>query len=121
MIRDFCVDPNIKATMKNVIELNETNFALEVLGAQNPVLVHFWAGWSEKCKVMTPLLESVAEGAARLVKVARLNVEQHEELVVEYGVRCVPTVLIFNNGGVEDQIIGHVSAQEVHGKLERFR
>jgi thioredoxin 1 len=107
--------------MKNVIELNEANFAHEVLGAQNPVLVHFWAGWSEKCKVMGPLLESVAEDETSLVTVARLNVEHHEELVEEYGVRCVPTVLIFNKGGVEDQIIGRVSEQEVRGKLERFK
>jgi len=113
---------NANATVNNhVIELNETNFAQEVLGARNPVLVQFWAGWSEPCKVMSPVLESVAEDEATPVKVARVNVELHEELAEEYGVQCVPTVLIFNEGGLQDQIVGRASEQEVREKLERFK
>jgi thioredoxin 1 len=105
----------------NVIELNETNFEQEVLGARNPVLVEFWAGWSEPCKALTPVLESVADDEAAPVKVARVNVEQHEELAEKYGVRAVPTLLIFNQGGLHDQIVGRTTEQEVREKLERFK
>ena len=101
---------------KNVIELNESNFELEVLGARNPVVVQFWAGWSEPCRAMTPVLDSVAEDVP--VKVVRVNVEHHEELAEQYGVRAVPTLLIFNQGSLQDQIIGRTTPGEVRDKLK---
>jgi thioredoxin 1 len=103
----------------NVIELNEANFEQEVLGARNPVLVQFWAGWSEPCKAMAPVLESVAEAVP--VKMARVNVEHHEDLADQYGVRAVPTLLIFNQGCLQDQLVGRATEQEVREKLERFK
>src|SRR5487761_2356565 len=106
------VTSNEKAIVNNhLIELNETNFDREVLNATQPVLVEFWAGWSEPCRDMTPMLESVAEDQAVRVKVARVNVERHEELTEQYGVRSVPTLLIFDQGGVQDQIIGRTTEQ----------
>ena len=103
-----------------VIELNEANFEQEVLQSTQPVLVGFWAGWSDPCKAMAPMLESVAGNYALPVKVARVNVEQHEMLTEQYGVRAVPTLLIFNQGGVQDQIVGRNSAQAVRERLERM-
>lgn len=97
----------------NLIELNEMNFGREVLNATQPVLVEFWAGWSEPCKAMAPLIESVAKDEAVPVKVARVNVEHHEELTEQYGVRAVPILLIFNHGGLRDQIIGRTTEQAV--------
>jgi thioredoxin len=105
----------------NFIELNEGNFHREVLKATLPVLVEFWAGWSEPCKALAPLLESVAEDEAVRVKIARVNVEQHEELTQQYGVRSVPTLLIFNHGGVQDQIVGHTTDQVVRERLEYLK
>ena len=105
----------------NVIELNEGNFAQEVLCARRPVLVQFWAGWSVPCKSMTPFLESLAEDQCGVIKVGRVNVEHHEDLAEEYGVRCVPTTLIFNQGGLKDQIIGRTTENEVREKLERLK
>lgn len=105
----------------NVIELNEANFEREVLGARTPVLVEFWASWSEPCQGMAPMLESVAEDDAVPVKVARVNVEHHEALADEYGVRAVPTLLIFNGGGLRDQIIGRATEHELREKLEGFK
>jgi thioredoxin 1 len=105
----------------NVIELNEANFDREVLNATQPVLVEFWAGWSEPCKAMVPMLESVAEDEAVPVKVARVNVEDYEQLTEQYGVRAVPTLLIFNQGGLQDQIVGHTTEQAVRERLERLR
>ena len=70
---------------------------------------------------MTPLLESVAQDEPKPVKVGRVNLEHHEDLAEEYGVRCVPTVLIFNGGSLQDQIVGRATEQEVRDKLERFK
>jgi thioredoxin 1 len=103
----------------HVIELNEANFAQEVLAARNPVLVQFWAGWSEPCKAMVPVLESVAEDVP--VKMTRVNVEHHEDLADQYGVRAVPTLLIFDRGSLQDQVVGRATEQEVREKLERLK
>lgn len=105
----------------NVIELNEANFYREVLNATQPVIVEFWAGWSDPCKAMVPMLESVAEDAAAPVKVGRVNVENLEELTEQYGVRSVPTLLIFNQGGLKDQIVGQTTEQAVRDSLERLK
>ena len=113
------VTSNEKAIVNNnLIELNETNFGREVLKAMQPVLVEFWADWSDPCRDMAPMLESVAKDEAVPVKVARVNVEHHEELTEQYGVRSVPTLLIFNQGGVQDQIVGRTTEQAVRERLE---
>jgi thioredoxin 1 len=106
---------------KTVIELNEANFELEVLGSVEPVLVEFWAGWSDPCRAMAPIFASLAASGAGPVKVARVNVEDHESLTEQYGVRSVPTLLLFNQGGVRDQIVGRTTEQAVRAKLERLR
>ena len=116
------VTSNDKAIVNNnVIELNEANFDREVLNATQPVLVEFWAGWSDPCKAMAPMLESVAEDKAVPVKLGRVNVEDHENLTEQYGVRSVPTLLIFNRGGLQDQIIGRTTEQAVRERLERLK
>jgi thioredoxin 1 len=105
----------------NVIELNETNFHREVIKASQPVLVQFWAGWTAPCKALAPILESVAEDEAIPVKIARVNVEDHEELTEQCGVRAVPTVLIFNRGGLQDQIVGRTTAEAVRERLSLLK
>ena len=105
----------------SVIELNEANFDQEVLNATQPVLVEFWAGWSDPCKAMAPMIESVAEDKVVPVKLARVNVEDHENLTEQYGVRSVPTLLIFNQGGLQDQIVGRTTEQAVRERLERLK
>ena len=104
----------------NFIELNEANFHGEVLSALQPVLVEFWAGWSEASKAMAPLLETVANDDAISVKIVRVNVEHHENLTDQYGVRAVPTLLLFNRGTVQDQILGRTTAQAVRESLLRL-
>jgi thioredoxin 1 len=104
----------------HVIELNEANFDQEVLSAAHPMLVEFWADWSDACKVLALMLESVAEDWAVPVKVARVNVDHHGKLTEQYGVRAVPTLLLFNQGGVQDQIVGRTTEQAVRETLERL-
>ncbi len=104
----------------HVIELNYSNFEQEVLRAQQPVLVEFWADWSAPCREMVPMLESVAEEDAGNLKVARVNVAYHETLTDQYGVRAVPTLLLFNQGGLRDQIVGRTTAHAVRESLARL-
>jgi thioredoxin 1 len=104
----------------NFIELNEANFDREVLDAMQPVLVEFWAGWSESCKAMAPVLETVAKDDTVPVKIVRVNVEHHENLTDQYGVRAVPTLLLFNQGTVQDQIVGRTTTQAVRESLMRL-
>jgi len=104
----------------NFMELNEANFHREVLSALQPVLVEFWAGWSEAIKVMAPLLETVAKDDAVPVKIVRVNVEHHENLTDQYGVRAVPTLLLFNQGTVQNQIVGQTTVQAVRESLMRL-
>lgn len=101
----------------DVIDLNELNFEREVLDATSPVLVAFWAGWSDLCKAMTPLLESIAQSNPAPVKVARVKMEHQRQLAEQYGVGAVPTLLIFNRGELKDQMVGRVSEEEVRRKL----
>jgi thioredoxin 1 len=104
-----------------IIELNEANFEQEVLHAGQPVLALFWACWSGSCKAMGPVLESVAGNGAVPVKLGRVDVESQERLAEQYGVRAVPTVLIFNEGGLHDLIVGRATAENLREKLERLR
>ena len=104
----------------NFIELNEANFHLEVLSALQPVLVEFWAGWSEASKAMAPLLETVAKDDAVPVKIVRVNVENHENMTDLYGDRAVAALLLFNQGAVQNQIVGRTTAQAVHESLMRL-
>jgi thioredoxin 1 len=104
----------------NFIELNEANFHQEVLSALQPVLVEFWAGWSEASKAMAPLLEIVARDDAFPVKIVRVNVEHHENLTDQYGVRAVPTLLLFNQGTLQDKIVGQTTENTVRKSLNRL-
>jgi thioredoxin 1 len=104
----------------NFIELNEANFHREVLSALQPVLVEFWAGWSEASKAMAPLLETIAKDDAVPVKIVRVNVEHHENLTDQYGVRAVPTLLLFNQGALQDKIGGRTTQETVRQSLERL-
>jgi thioredoxin 1 len=103
----------------NFIELNEANFEREVLSALQPVQVEFWAGWSEASRAMAPLLEAVAKDDAVPVKIARVNVEHHENLAEQYSVRAVPTLLLFHQGAAQDQIVGRTTAKAVCERLEK--
>jgi thioredoxin 1 len=104
----------------NFIELNEANFHREVLSALQPVLVEFWASWSEASKAMAPVLETVAKDDAVPVKIVRVNVEHHEDLTDQYGVRAVPTLLLFNQGALQDKIVGQTTEQTLRQSLDRL-
>jgi len=96
----------------------DENFATEVLQSDKPVLVDFWAVWCGPCKTIAPLVEELAGEFEGKAKVGKLDVDNNQESAIKYGVRSIPTVLIFKDGKVHDTIIGAVPKVQLKKKLE---
>lgn len=88
------------------LELNESNFDNEVISADVPVLVDFWAVWCGPCRMLTPTIEALAEELGDKVKVGKVNVDENQQLAAKYGIMSIPTVIIFKDGKVVEQFIG---------------
>jgi thioredoxin 1 len=93
----------------NIDVFTDQNWTKEVLGADGPVLVDFWAEWCAPCKAMVPDLEAVAAQYAGRVRVGKLNVEENDNVPFQYGITAMPTVLVFKGGKVAEQRVGKLS------------
>ncbi len=91
---------------EDVITLNEGNFEEEVIKSSVPVLVDFWAVWCGPCSMIAPVVEEIAKDMKGKVKVGKVNVDESPGLAGRFGIRAIPTLLIFKNGELVDQIIG---------------
>lgn len=100
------------------ITFTDDNFASEVLQSDKPVLVDFWAVWCGPCKMIAPFVEELASELDGKAKVGKLDVDNNQESAIKYGVRSIPTVLIFKGGKVVDTIIGAVPKIQLKQKLE---
>src|SRR5881397_1241654 len=102
----------------NIIILNEANFKKEVVESPIPVLVDFWAEWCGPCKMVAPILDELATEYDGKVKIGKVNIDDHQALATEYGIRAIPTLLLFNAGQVTDQIVGLRSKRDFKSKLD---
>ncbi|MGC9099741.1 MAG: thioredoxin [Caldisericum sp.] len=102
------------------MEVNETNFREEVLNSPIPVLVDFWAEWCVPCKMIEPIILELEREYAGKLKVVRINVDENQNLAAEYGIMSIPTLGIFVNGLMVDQIVGAVPKRVIIEKLKRY-
>ena len=93
----------------DIISVTDNNFEQEVLKSSAPVLVDYWAEWCGPCKMIAPVLEEIAREYGGRVKVAKLNIDENPATPPKYGIRGIPTLMLFKNGGVEATNVGAVS------------
>ena len=105
--------------MKLPVDINETNFDVEVLQSTQPVLVDFWAEWCGPCKMLASVLDEIATENTGRLRVAKINVDTAPALAARFGVQSVPTLLYFSKGEVRGRTVGLASKKAIVSKLEQ--
>ena len=104
----------------NIVKLNKANFEQEVVKSPLPVVVDFWAEWCGPCKQVAPVLDELAGEYDNRVRIGKVNIEEDQELAAEYGVRAIPTFLLFKGGQVAGQIVGMVSKRDLKAQFDKL-
>ena len=109
------------STAVPIVNLDDSNFDKEITQNDQTVLVDFWAPWCGPCKMISPMLDEIAAETAGSVKVAKVNVDENQNLSVKYNVRAIPALLFFKNGQLRDQVVGMTSKKDLLGRLEALK
>lgn len=110
---------NKQMASENVLAFTDANFDSEVLQSDTPVLVDFWATWCAPCKAIAPLIDTVAAEYAGKIKIGKVNVDENQVTPGKYGVRGIPTIILFKNGAVLDQIVGAVPKSQLDALIAK--
>ena len=105
--------------MSSVAQVTDSTFQQDVLESNLPVLVDCWAPWCGPCRMITPIVEEVAEQYGEQVKVVKLNTDENSSSAGEYGIRSLPTLMIFKGGERVDMVVGAVSKDDLANTLEK--
>ena len=103
----------------NIVTLTAGNFEQEVLQSATPVLVDFWAEWCAPCTMIAPILDELASEYDGKVKVGKVNIDDHQVIATQYGIRAIPTLLIFKDGEVAEQVVGLRSKRDLKANIDK--
>jgi thioredoxin len=103
----------------DVVTLQDSTFEQEVLKSDTPVLVDFWAVWCGPCKAIAPTVEEIAKQYKGKLKVGKMDVDEHQKIPQQYGIRSIPTLLLFKGGRVVDTIVGAVPRTKLEESVKK--
>ncbi len=103
-----------------VLEVSDNNFESDVLQSDRPVLVDFWAAWCAPCRMLAPTVDAVAEKYASSARVVKLNVDDNPSVSQRYGIKGIPTLILFKNGKEEERVVGATSKEAISRMIDKY-
>ena len=102
----------------NVLKITSENYEEEVMKSDKTVLIDFYADWCGPCKMMSPIIDKIAEEKADSIKVGKVNVDENQDLAMQYGIMSIPTIVVIKNGQVEKTFVGLRDKNEILNELQ---
>ncbi len=103
----------------NIIDVSDDSFETEIIKSKTPTLVDFWATWCAPCRAIAPVIEELANSNVGKIKVAKMNVDDNPATPGKYGVRGIPTLILFKDGEIVDQLVGSVPKSQIEELLNK--
>lgn len=104
---------------EHVNEVSDSSFEKDVLQSDKPVLVDFWAAWCGPCRMLAPTVEAVAEKYADKARVVKLNVDENDKVTQRYGIKGIPTLILFKGGKEEERVVGATSKEAISRMIDK--